>query len=464
MALASTEADRTNSDLATNQHVTSQTLTLGRDSDYYFSVPDDHAVGAQHHHHDDVPPEEGGVGGEMINRPSHPWWQRLTNPFQSTTGPTAANPSSSESPTPSDSYRSLNEGHDENQVMPYDRKSENKSSASTGSSSTPERRRYHRTSVMFQQKEGAITQPILRNDTTSRPKILGGGGPSALSPSPEEELTRGSFFFREPVHDQGSSKSDALFPSSSTSSSQLVGSTPFRSSFQTLIRDSTHQEFAYRDAAAMHVALAPPVLSAYRTKYELLNRTLERPVPYGYYVDDYDDDLSEEGFQGHNNHNVAPHYDLELTTSDETDGNAPSTARRKDSLSKVTRTDSAALSSLLYRNNRGRVMLKLPSDQVRLVMDPDLHPGILSVEQWRRNEQQEYTTETARPDLHYVLTVPDDLYRRIVSELSDSVTSPYCGMSKCCSEKEFVDIRVAVSIVGATLAILLLLTCVWPVT
>jgi hypothetical protein len=214
------------------------------------------------------------------------------------------------------------------------------------------------------------------------------------------------------------------------------------------------------------VALAPPVLSRYHAKYELLNHPTAREQGrrLGFYLynegdnegdyHDDDDDLSEGGnefYDGGGRHPItSDSYDLEL-------------CEQVGPLSKAPRTDSATLSSLLYRNDRGRVLLRLPSDQVRLVMDPDLRPGILSVEQWRECEQ-EYRDESSRPSLHYVLTVQEDLYRKIVGEMSDSVTNPYCGMNRCCSEKEFVDIRVALAIVGFTLSILLLLTFVWPVS
>jgi hypothetical protein len=252
----------------------------------------------------------------------------------------------------------------------------------------------------------------------------------------------------------------------------LRGDSGYSSTAGAAATSSLSTEFGYRDATAAHVALAPPVLSRYRSKYELLNQPTARELGRragatgpGFYLyrggddegeyladDDDDDDLSEGGneFYGGGHRHSTSSYDLEL-------------CEQVGPLSKAPRTDSATLSSLLYRNDRGRVLLRLPSDQVRLVMDPDLRPGILSVEQ-RRECEQEYRDESRRPSLHYVLTVQEDLYRKIVGEMSDSVTNPYCGMNRCCSEKEFVDIRIAVAIVGFMLLVLLLLTFVWPVS
>jgi hypothetical protein len=128
-------------------------------------------------------------------------------------------------------------------------------------------------------------------------------------------------------------------------------------------------------------------------------------------------------------------------------------------------------STLVYEQN-GRMLMKLPRDQVRLIMDHDLEPGIVSVEQWRKEDQNatDPTTpttnglsffESAAP-LHYVMTVPDDLYRRIVSEMSYAMFPPYLGLLKCCSETERADIKIALAILFVVLVLLFISTMEWP--
>jgi hypothetical protein len=109
-------------------------------------------------------------------------------------------------------------------------------------------------------------------------------------------------------------------------------------------------------------------------------------------------------------------------------------------------------------------------DAVRLVMDPDLEAGILSVEQWRREDQKEGTPglplspEAAvldRPPLRYALTVSPDLYRRVVAEMSDDFTNPFCGVSRCCSDNGKADIRIAVAILVVIFVVLFINTVYW---
>ena len=175
-------------------------------------------------------------------------------------------------------------------------------------------------------------------------------------------------------------------------------------------------------------------------------------------------------------------------------------------------------SSLCYEQH-GRLLMRLPRDQVRLIMDTELQPGIVSVEQWRkegephrdstvrgdgavrstsapssptpylvdettseRSEQQKDVeavpsrpvngkNATSDPDEHasffettpplrYVITVPDDLYRRVVSEMNDSLTSPFFGMGQC-REDEHADIRIAIAIISVILILLFIGTMDW---
>ena len=93
--------------------------------------------------------------------------------------------------------------------------------------------------------------------------------------------------------------------------------------------------------------------------------------------------------------------------------------------------------STLYYLHHGRLILQLPQDKVRLIMDdPDcMEAGMLAV------EYADFST------IRYVLTVPPDLYQRVVQELS----------------YEKMDIRVALGILGVFFLALLITTTVWPV-
>ena len=128
-------------------------------------------------------------------------------------------------------------------------------------------------------------------------------------------------------------------------------------------------------------------------------------------------------------------------------------------------------SSLFYEQN-GKLLMKLPRDQMRLMMDNDLEPGIVSVEQWRKAEDQ-YQGFTAvsqmemTPPLKYVLTVPDDLYRRVVSEMSYRLMPPCWGFFKCChyhDDTEHADIRLALVILAVIFALVFIFTMEWRTT
>ena len=117
-------------------------------------------------------------------------------------------------------------------------------------------------------------------------------------------------------------------------------------------------------------------------------------------------------------------------------------------------------SSLFYEQN-GRLLMKLPRDQVRLVMDSDLESGIVSVEQWRHPEEDKNssysdTTNAQKPPLRYVMTVPDDLYKRVVSEMSYRLSPPCWGFFYCCHfhEGERADIGLALVILAGVLILL----------
>jgi hypothetical protein len=139
----------------------------------------------------------------------------------------------------------------------------------------------------------------------------------------------------------------------------------------------------------------------------------------------------------------------------------------------IVRSDTARQSSLFFRAN-GRILMRLPRDRVRLLVDPDLEVGILSVEQWRTiesdDEESKYEIEINKPpmteslsmiqeesklpELRYVLTVSDDLYRKIIEEMSPTTTKYFCCTRGCCNEEEKVDIRIAYVLFGAMLLML----------
>ena len=84
-------------------------------------------------------------------------------------------------------------------------------------------------------------------------------------------------------------------------------------------------------------------------------------------------------------------------------------------------------------------------------MDPNLEPGILSVEQASDNSK----------DLTYVLSVDDNLYRRVVAEIADTHSS-LCGIHQCCTDNGHVNIQVAVCLLGFVMVLLLVNTIIYP--
>jgi hypothetical protein len=121
-------------------------------------------------------------------------------------------------------------------------------------------------------------------------------------------------------------------------------------------------------------------------------------------------------------------------------------------------------SSLFYEQD-GRTLMKLPRDQMRLMMDNDLEPGIISVEQWRHADKAYSGSQMeTNPPLQYVLTVPDDLYRRVVSEMSYRLMPPCWGFFKCChyhDDSERADIRLALLILSVILTLIFVFTMEW---
>jgi hypothetical protein len=174
--------------------------------------------------------------------------------------------------------------------------------------------------------------------------------------------------------------------------------------------------------------------AVFYAKYQRLNQELSNPF------EQYDHDLAleEEGSSNVEFHSNSSHNVLDVQNS-----------------------------SLFYEQD-GKLLMRLPRDQVRLMMDHELEPGIISVEQWR-NAEKGYTVSHSEsqmeqnPPLRYVMTVPDDLYRRIVSEMSYRLAPPCWGFFKCCHyhEGEHADIRLALAILSVILTFIFIGTMEW---
>lgn len=108
--------------------------------------------------------------------------------------------------------------------------------------------------------------------------------------------------------------------------------------------------------------------------------------------------------------------------------------------------------SSLYEMVGGRVQIYLPTDNVRLLMDPLLEPGILSVV-----KDDGPITNTPQ----YVLTVDDHLYQRLVKEIVARNRS--CGLYFCCHESgNKASIGIALGILSTTMFLLFIFTLVYP--
>jgi hypothetical protein len=192
------------------------------------------------------------------------------------------------------------------------------------------------------------------------------------------------------------------------------------------VRPCTHQPlFEYRDA--VDVFMVPPVLTRYRTRYQQLNQVITG-IP--------DTDTS---------------HDLELT-EDETsyDQYVPATPMRPST--------NAEQSELLYQHPSGRLYVKMPCDKVRLIMDPDLEVGVLSVLQQRQASDNEGTLEN-RPSLDYTMCVSDDLYKRVIEEISRSQFMP-CGIFFC-GHQEHDRPSIGVAIVMVVLVLLFMCLAIY---
>jgi hypothetical protein len=158
--------------------------------------------------------------------------------------------------------------------------------------------------------------------------------------------------------------------------------------WKTLRRNTRHSElFEYSDAVE---TLPPPILQRFRTRYAQLNQEIILP----------DDDEEYDYREAEQCIMFAHRDDLHLHEND------------------TTAFSTIAQSNLLYEAD-GKRLMRLPRDRVRLLMDPDLEPGILSVEyDGYYNEDNNNNDDNANREVRYVLTIHEDLYRKIVMEMS----------------------------------------------
>jgi hypothetical protein len=212
----------------------------------------------------------------------------------------------------------------------------------------------------------------------------------------------------------------------------------------------------------------------FHTKYQQLNQVLDDRRHRGDSDDDNDDNGSD--------------FDLRLSSMEQQQLQQQHQFKEQETTvsftSSVSRNVMDVQNSSLFYEQNGRLLMKLPRDQVRLVMDSELQAGIVAVEQWRPKDAEAQWRQhhhggggrgsgtagpasadassqsffETTPPLRYVMTVPDDLYRRVVSELSHELI----GYGRCCHENERADIRLAIAILSAILLLMFISTLYWP--
>ncbi|KAL7426757.1 hypothetical protein ACHAXH_000806 [Discostella pseudostelligera] len=224
---------------------------------------------------------------------------------------------------------------------------------------------------------------------------------------------------------------------------------------------------------------------------------------------------------GYNNSRRNTAYDYDIDDDDYYDLELAMTQSGDEETGEETRAY-VTKSSLAIRGG----LIRLPTDNVRLVCDPMLQPGILSIEtreltstktgggrlpggyenfgnanrngniqnssgkmmldkplphsskgsfsERRRNQavQQEHQQQQVYPqqqhwsrqELAYVLTVDERIYQRVVQEMGDSYRIP-CGMYYCChvtTGGDHVGIGVAVAILSVLFLLLIAGMIAWP--
>jgi len=82
----------------------------------------------------------------------------------------------------------------------------------------------------------------------------------------------------------------------------------------------------------------------------------------------------------------------------------------------------------------------------------------------RKGSERQRRRKGQFPELNYVLTVDQDLYKRVLKEMSDSRRP--CGLYYCCheasGETKHVDIGVAIGLLSIVLTLMAIATSYWP--
>ena len=81
------------------------------------------------------------------------------------------------------------------------------------------------------------------------------------------------------------------------------------------------------------------------------------------------------------------------------------------------------------------------------------------------SDNDNYPLEDLLPELKYVITIPDDLYRRMVGEMSAKAFPPYWGFFGCCNlESGRADIKLAIVIMTFVMLLLFVGSLEWRTT
>ena len=132
----------------------------------------------------------------------------------------------------------------------------------------------------------------------------------------------------------------------------------------------------------------------FMSKYERLNHDIRRPRRKERQPQQNEDNGSSNNNDDNNDNSNNDLFLDEETSSCDYREHIPNPTNNVV-MDATSLTNPHGVRSSLFYEQDGRMLMKLPRDQVRLVMDYDLEPGILSVEQWRNREDAERTAVEA---------------------------------------------------------------------
>lgn len=214
----------------------------------------------------------------------------------------------------------------------------------------------------------------------------------------------------------------------------------------------------------------------------------------------YDGADEEQQIRTNNNKTQLAPSSLRSSIHDAENPMGRSNSGRFDSI--TINAEDFSVSTLFRMDNEGQRQYRLPTDNVRLSVIPNVEPGILSMvvgddsadasksvvssksvvtscstvasedteDQSTFNDDKSTSgnvgkSESIWKSVNYVLSIDEFLYRRVVQEMADSLQSPY-GCYNCCRDSSpdsgAVDIRVAVFILAVFFLFLFITTLVWP--